>query len=64
MMKTRFPYIPPDVIDALERQIQPPNPRPGDSLEMIMFRAGQYRTVQFLKEVSEEQRRGNIVGDP
>ena len=50
-----FPYVPADLIEALERFFPDRCPRPGTSLEDIHSTMGALEVVRFLRRKHEEQ---------
>ena len=60
----RFPYIPPELLAALEKVYRQHNPHPGDTLEDIMYRAGQFSVIEMLRQKVEDQTRNQLTGDP
>lgn len=50
-----FPYIPADLIEALDRIFPEKTPPLSMSLDEIRFKSGQRSVVQFLKTKHEEQ---------
>lgn len=54
-----FPPVPPALLAALEVVFPATNPRPPDSIETIMYRAGARSVVEFLKEhLTKQQKPG------
>ena len=42
------------IVDRLNEIYPPLNPGPGDTLEQIMYRAGQRQVVEYLQTLLEE----------
>lgn len=51
----RFPPIPQDVLQALQRQFPERSPQPTETHADLMVRAGEARVVRYLQRVYDEQ---------
>jgi hypothetical protein len=51
----KFPNLPRHLIPTLKELLPANSPKPGETMDQIMFRAGQWEIVRLLEQVEEYQ---------
>lgn len=64
MDSKRFPYVPPELIAALDEAFPSLAPQKHESWEDLRWRGGQRSVVEFLKRHHDDQHRNALEGDP
>lgn len=57
----KFPIIPNGLVKALKETTPQNKPIPGEAVDAIFFRAGQWHIIDLLEQVEEEQRSGDRI---
>lgn len=52
-----FPFIPPELLEALERKLPEYHPLPGVPPEKIWWEVGRRSVLQYLRQESSNQRK-------
>lgn len=58
--KERLPFVPRELLQWLEENIPPLNPRPGLAMDKLWFYAGQRHVVEVLAQALEDQEKQEL----